>query len=76
MDSKVAQLDSRLDSLFAKFKQERGTNYSDEAIVLEREALELYPPDRPERSFPLNWLAGNLWERYRQLGTVMNLDES
>ena len=39
----VEQLRSRAESLAAKFKQGGGTSYIDEAIDLDREALELCP---------------------------------
>ena len=72
----VEQLTSRSDLLFAKFEQEGGTNHVDEAIVLDREALELCPPGHPERPFSLNRLATHLQQRYKQLGPIMDLDEA
>ena len=39
----VEQLYSRAESLFAKFEQGGGISYIDEAIDLNREALELCP---------------------------------
>ena len=45
----VDQLHSRANYLVAMFQQGDGSNYIDEAIILGREALELYPPDHPKR---------------------------
>ena len=43
----VKQLHLRANSLVTKFEQGRGTSYIDEAIILDREALELSPPATP-----------------------------
>ena len=72
----VSQLHSRAESLVAKFEQGGGTNYIDEAIVLNREALELCPPGHPRRSISLNDLAVDLSTRYRQLGSMEDLNEA
>ena len=48
----------------------------DEAIVLDREALDLRPPGHPDRSMSLNNLAIRLSARYKQLGGVEDLDEA
>jgi CHAT domain-containing protein/tetratricopeptide (TPR) repeat protein len=66
----------RAQYLLAKFKQGRGTSYVDEAIDLDREALELYPPGHLERADSLTWLAIHLCERYRQLGATGDLEEA
>jgi hypothetical protein len=43
----VEQLHSWANFLGAMFKQGNGTSYIDEAIILNREALELCPPATP-----------------------------
>ncbi|KAF8431636.1 CHAT domain-containing protein [Boletus edulis BED1] len=48
----------------------------DEAIVLDREALELCPQGHPDRSMPLNNLAVHLSTRYNQLGAMADLDDA
>ena len=63
----VEQLHSRAKSLVAKFKQGGGSGYINEAIVLNREALELCPPG-------LIWLANHLNDRYGQLGATGDLE--
>ena len=72
----VEQLHSRAQSLVAKFKQGRGSSYMDEAIVLDREALELCPPVHPMRSVSLTWLSIHLSDRYDQLGAPGDLEEA
>ncbi|KAF8429868.1 CHAT domain-containing protein [Boletus edulis BED1] len=46
----------------------------DEAVVLDREALELRPQGHPDRSTSLNNLAVDLSTRYNQLGAMADLD--
>ena len=72
----VDQLHSQAKSLVAKFKQGGRSSYIDEAIVLDREALELCPPGHPERHVSLSWLALHLGERYEQLGAMTDLNEA
>ncbi|KAF8132924.1 CHAT domain-containing protein [Boletus edulis] len=48
----------------------------DEAIVLDRVALELRPQGHPDRSMSLNSLAVGLSTRYKQLGAMVDLDEA
>ena len=72
----VEQLLLRSESLFAKFEQGGGTSYINEAIDLDREALELCPPGHPMRSFSLSSLAIHLNDRYDQLGATRDLDEA
>ena len=50
------------------FKNGGGTGYIDEAINLDREALEHCPPGHRKRSVSLTWLALHLSDRYGQLG--------
>jgi CHAT domain-containing protein/tetratricopeptide (TPR) repeat protein len=63
--------------LVAKFEQGGGTNlnYIDEAILLDRDALQLCPPSHPMRSVSLIRFAIHLGRRYDQLGAARDLDE-
>jgi CHAT domain-containing protein/tetratricopeptide (TPR) repeat protein len=72
----VKQLHSHAESLLAKFKQGGGTSYIDEAIDVDREALELCPPGHPMRSISLNSLAIHLGDRYDQLGATRDFEEA
>ena len=72
----VEQLGSRAKSLSAKFKQGEGSSYIDEAIDLNREALQLCPPGHPMRLDSLTWLAMHLRDRYNQLGGTTDLEEA
>ena len=72
----VAQLHSRAESLSSKFEQGGGTRYIDEAIDLDREALELCTPGHPERPGSLIWLSLHLGRRYNQLGVTRDLEEA
>ena len=72
----VKQLHSRAKSLVAGFEQGGGTSYIEEAIDLDREALELCPPGHPKRSVALTFLAYHLSARYGQLGAMEDLDEA
>jgi CHAT domain-containing protein/tetratricopeptide (TPR) repeat protein len=72
----VNQFHLRADSLVAKFMQGRGTSYVDEAIDLDREALELCPHGHPERAASLDQLAIHLGDRYSQLGATGDLEEA
>jgi hypothetical protein len=72
----VNQFHLRADSLVAKFMQGRGTSYVDEAIDLDREALELCPHGHPERAASLDQLAIHLGDRYSQLGAMVDLEEA
>ena len=63
--------------LFAsKFKHGGGTSHINEAIVLDREALELCPPRHPKRYIALNRLAIDLSDRYDVLGVTRDLEEA
>jgi tetratricopeptide (TPR) repeat protein len=72
----VTWLHSRSEYLVVKFEEGGGTGYIDEAIGLDREALEHCPPGHPKRSFSLTWLAIHLSDRYGQLGGTGDLDEA
>ena len=72
----VAQLHSQAKFLASKFKHGGGTSYIDEAIVLDREALELCPPRHPKRYVSLERLAIDLSDRYDALGATRDLEEA
>ena len=72
----VDQLLSRAESLAARFQEEGGGDYIDQAIVLDREALELCPPGHPKRDDSLSSLALHLGNRYDQLGAMEDLTEA
>jgi CHAT domain-containing protein/tetratricopeptide (TPR) repeat protein len=69
-------LNSRALSLVAMFKQGGGTSYIDEAIAVDRDAVQLCPPGHPMRSVSLTRLAVHLGDRYDQLGATRDLDEA
>jgi tetratricopeptide (TPR) repeat protein len=48
----------------------------EEAIVLNREALELLPPPNPDRSISLNNLALVLSKRFDKTGQLADLEEA
>ena len=72
----VNQLHLRAHSLVAKFEQGGGSNHIDEAIILDREALELCPPGHPQRAVSVAWLAIHLSDRFDQLGARRDLEEA
>ena len=72
----VKRLHLRAKSLVAKFEQGGGTGYIDEAIDLDREALEHCPRGHSKRSVSLTWLAKHLSDRYGQLGATGDLEEA
>jgi CHAT domain-containing protein/tetratricopeptide (TPR) repeat protein len=59
-----------------QFKQGGGVGCIDEAIDLDRKALEHYAPGDPKQSVPLNSLAIHLGDRYSQLGAMGDLEEA
>ena len=71
----VKQLHSRAESLYAKFEHGEGTRYIDEAIDLDRRALELCPPSQFERPVSSILLSLHLDCRYSQLGAARDLEE-
>ncbi|KAF8130219.1 TPR-like protein [Boletus edulis] len=75
MDSEVELLRSRADPLAAEFKQ-GGTSCIDEAVDLDRETLELFPPSHPKRSIFLSSFATRLSDRYDQLEATRDLEEA
>ena len=70
------QMHSRAVSLVSKFEQGGRTSYIDEAIVLDREALELCQHGHPMRFVSLTWLTNHLSNRYDQLGSTRDLEEA
>ena len=72
----VEQLHSRANSLVATFQHGGEASYIDEAIVLDREALERCPLGHPERPVSLTRLAIHLGNRYCQLGATRDLEEA
>ncbi|KAI9566215.1 TPR-like protein [Boletus coccyginus] len=72
----VEQLHSRAASLVAKFEEGGGRSYIEDAIDLDREALELCPPGHPKRSVTLFYLALDLLDRYNQFGAMSDLEEA
>ena len=72
----VEQLHLRAKSLVTKFKQGGRTSYIDDAIVLDRDALELCPPGHHKRSASLSQLAIHLSDHYGQVGATRDLDEA
>ncbi|KAI9569320.1 hypothetical protein HD554DRAFT_2038263 [Boletus coccyginus] len=69
-------LHSRAKSLVAKFEQGGGRSYIEEAIDLDRDALQLCPPGHPQRSVSLTSLALHLRGRYNQFGATKDLEEA
>ncbi|KAN0100021.1 CHAT domain containing protein [Tylopilus felleus] len=61
---------------YERFQRGGGIRYLDEAILLLREAIELYPQGQLDRSTLLNNLATCLWIRYNQLGAVGDLEQA
>ena len=72
----VRQLHLRAGSLVAQFKQGGGTSCFDEAIVLDRDALQLCPLGHPNRSTCLTCLGIHLGDHFVQLGATSDLQES
>ena len=72
----VSQMLSRVESPATKFRQDSEARYIDEAIALDREALELCGAGHPRRSDCLFRLAFHLGARYELLGGVETLNEA
>ncbi|KAI9458458.1 TPR-like protein [Boletus coccyginus] len=75
MDSKVNKLHSRAKSLATKFEQGEGRSYIDQAVNLDREALQLCPPGHSKRYVSLMCLACHLYGRYKQFGETSDCEE-
>ncbi|KAI9460424.1 TPR-like protein [Boletus coccyginus] len=76
MNSAVEQLHSRAESLAAKFKHGGERSDIEEAIELDREALQLCPPGHPKRSDSLTYLACQFHVRYKQFGATSDFEEA
>jgi tetratricopeptide (TPR) repeat protein len=63
-------------SLWARYAQCGDLNLLDEAIELEREALDLHPPGHPDRAVSCANLGDSLRTRYEQCGDLGLLDEA
>ena len=72
----VEQLLSRANSLVTKFEEGSETVYIDDAIVLDREALDLCPPGHSTRPTAMSQLAYHLCYRYTRLGEIDHLNEA
>ena len=59
-----------------RFVQLGATSDLQESIVLVREALDLCPAGKPDRSMHLNTLAHCLYLRFNKLGAVEDCDEA
>ncbi|KAI9567831.1 hypothetical protein HD554DRAFT_2023062 [Boletus coccyginus] len=70
----VEQLHLWAEALAAMFEQGGGRSCIEEAIDLDREALQLCPPGNPKRSV-LSLLAIHLCDRYNQFGATRDLEE-
>ena len=72
----VSELLSWADDLCEEFQQGGDDRYIDEAIALDREALDLCPRGHPRRFGCLLDLARHLGNRYNRLGGVEGLNEA
>ncbi|KAI9567906.1 TPR-like protein [Boletus coccyginus] len=71
----VEQLLSRAESLASEFREGGGRSCIEEAIELDREALQLCPSGYPKRYDSLSRLARHLRVRYRQFGGTSDFEE-
>ena len=62
--------------LFSQYKQLGAVQDLDDAIVLNREALDLCLQGHPDRAVSLTNLAVDLSSQYKQLGVVQDLDDA
>ncbi|KAI9570923.1 hypothetical protein HD554DRAFT_2327256 [Boletus coccyginus] len=69
-------LDNLAFGLLTRYEQLGGMEDLDEAIILDREALDLRPQGHPDRWMSLHNLSVGLSSRYRQLWGVEDLDEA
>ena len=72
----VSQLLSQAEALLANFEQDGETSYIDEAIDLDRKALQLCLPGDNKRSVALALLAPHVHAPDEQLGITKDLDEA
>ena len=64
------------DSVRKRFKETNAVADLDEAIALDRSALDLLPVGHPDRHGLFHWLAWCLLHRYRKQGTLPDLEEA
>ncbi|KAI9570918.1 CHAT domain-containing protein [Boletus coccyginus] len=76
MNPEVKRLHSRAESLVAEFKQGWGRGHIEEAIDLDREALQLCPTGHPKRYVSLTYLARHLLDRYNRFGATGDFEEA
>ena len=69
-------LNTLADHLSARYKKLGVMEDLDEAIVLDREALNLFPQGHHDRSTSLSNIADHLSSQYKQLGAMEDLDEA
>ncbi|KAI9567903.1 CHAT domain-containing protein [Boletus coccyginus] len=72
----IQKLHSRAEPLAVEFKQGGEGSCIEEAIDLDREALQLCPPGHPRRLVSLTYLACHLLDRYDQLGATSDFEEA
>ncbi|KAI9568167.1 CHAT domain-containing protein [Boletus coccyginus] len=73
----VKLLFSQAESLVAAFQQVGGgRSYVEEAINIDREALQLCPTGHPKRYVSLSYLALHLLDRYNQFGATGDFEEA
>lgn len=74
-DEQPIVLNARVSRLLAQFRQQNVASVLEEAIVVGRTALGLFPLDHPERPVALSNLASGLHARFWQNGAVSDLEE-
>ncbi|KAI9567891.1 TPR-like protein [Boletus coccyginus] len=72
----LEQLHSRAESLASVFREGGGRSYIEEAIALDREALQLCPPGHPKRPYSLTCLTLHLHHRYEKFGGTSDFEEA
>ena len=72
--ARIATLIQRVMYLQARYEQLGEIDDLNEVIVLDQEALLLYPSGHPDRSMPLSNLAADLTIRYKQLEGIDDLN--
>ena len=68
--------DNRADIHYTRFKQLGTLSDLEEALALERNALELHPQGHPQRATSLGNIALYLYSRFKQLGMLSDLEEA
>lgn len=72
----VEQLLSQTCPLSDEFRRCSEIRYIDQAIILNREALDICTPGHPKRPNCLVALSWHIWTRYEHLGGVENINEA